>query len=397
MTKTGTLFLPRGFQFSSASAGIKPSQKPDLGLIVAAVETRGAALFTTNRVVAAPVELGRRTIEKTRGRIRAVLVNSGNANCATGRRGMTAASTLTRQTARLLKIMPEEVFPSSTGVIGVPLPVEKISATLPLLVDRRQASVDSLRDFAAAILTTDTRSKLASVQLRKGQASITGIAKGSGMIHPQLATMLVYLLTDVFASAGELRAALAPACQESFNLISVDGDTSTNDTVLLLASGASGIHLKAIAREFERGLTEVCQSLAKQIVADGEGVGRVVRLAIEQASSRDEALRLGRAIARSLLVKTAWAGADPNWGRILAAIGMSGVALDPARVTILIGDQAVCRSGVAVEFNPQAAHQELAKSEAQVTVRLGRGRERIEFLTTDLTTEYVRINADYRT
>jgi glutamate N-acetyltransferase/amino-acid N-acetyltransferase len=397
MTKTGALFLPRGFEFSAASAGIKPSRKPDLGLIVGPAESRAAALFTTNRVVAAPVELGRWAIEKSRGRVRAVLVNSGNANCATGRQGLADARAIVRRTARLLKLNPEEVFPSSTGVIGVPLPVSKLTGKLPMLARCRQASLEGLRSFAEAILTTDTRAKLASIPLRSAQAAITGVAKGSGMVHPQLATMLVYVLTDVVASAGELRVALGRACQESFNLISIDGDTSTNDTVLLLASGASGIRLPGIAQEFERGLREVCRSLAEQIVADGEGVGRVVRLRIERAKSRDEALSIAHAISRSLLVKTAWAGADPNWGRILAAIGASGVALDPAAVTILIGKQAVCRAGEAVEFDAAAAHQELAKAESQVTVRLGRGREGIEFLTADLTPEYVRINADYTT
>jgi glutamate N-acetyltransferase/amino-acid N-acetyltransferase len=233
--------------------------------------------------------------------------------------------------------------------------------------------------------------------LESGKAAITGIAKGSGMIHPQLATMLVYLMTDVIATPGELRSLLRPAVHDSFNVISVDGDTSTNDTVLLLASGASGILLRKVRKEFESALLTVCRSLAEQIVADGEGVQHIIRLKIEQARSRQEALQVARTIAHSLLVKTAWAGADPNWGRILAAIGRSGVPVDPARVSISIGSQIVCRAAIACDFDASLAHRELSQPECGVTVRLGRGKASLEFLTADLTQEYVRINADYST
>jgi glutamate N-acetyltransferase/amino-acid N-acetyltransferase len=397
MSESGPLFLPKGFKFSAATTGIKASGKPDLALILAARTTSAAALFTKNLVVAAPVEVGREALRRGRSRIRAVVVNSGNANCATGPAGIRACKSVCSETARLLNVKPSEVFPCSTGIIGVPLPAEKINAHLARLIADADSSPDHLRAFADAILTTDTRPKLASVPLCSGRASITGIAKGSGMIHPQLATMLVYLLTDVSATPAELKLTLRKACAESFNTISVDGDTSTNDTALLLASGESRISLGNIRREFERGLLDVCRSLAEQIVADGEGVQHVIRLRIEQARTRAEALQIARAIANSFLVKTACAGADPNWGRILAAAGRSGINLDPRKITILIGDQTVCLKGAACKFDERRAHEELAKPECRVSVGVGQGKAEIDFLTCDLTQEYVRINADYST
>jgi glutamate N-acetyltransferase/amino-acid N-acetyltransferase len=217
--------------------------------------------------------------------------------------------------ARALDLKATEVFPSSTGIIGVPLPVDKITSHLRSLILKAGSSLEHLQKFSEAILTTDSKPKLASVPLRSGRGAITGVAKGAGMIHPQLATMLVYLMTDVAAKPAELKTALRKACGESFNAISIDGDTSTNDTVLLLASGASGIRYQSVRKEFDRALQEVCRSLAGQIVADGEGVEHVVRLRIEQARNRTEALQIARAVSHSLLVKTAWAGAEfsPRW------------------------------------------------------------------------------------
>lgn len=397
MISSGPIFLPKGFKFSALAAGIKASGKPDLALIISEPRANAAALFTKNLVAAAPVNVGRASLLKSKGRIRAVIVNSGNANCATGKTGVRDCKQVCAESARALNIRAAEVFPSSTGIIGVRLPVEKITSQLFPLVSAAGASVDHLRKFSEAILTTDSKPKLASVPLRSGRGCITGVAKGAGMIHPQMATMLVYLLTDVAASSSALKITLRKSCDESFNTISVDGDTSTNDTVLLLASGASGIRYDSVSKEFDRALLEVCRSLAEQIVADGEGVQHVVRLRIEQASSRPEALQIARAIAHSLLVKTAWAGADPNWGRILAAVGRSGVPVNPGRLSILIGSQIVCRNGAACVFDEKSAHEELAKGECKVGVRLGRGKVAVDFLTGDLTSEYVRINADYST
>ena len=397
MNSSGPIFLPKGFEFSALAAGIKASGKPDLALIVAGARTTAAAMFTKNLVVAAPVEVGRASLKTSRGRVRAVIVNSGNANCATGSAGVRVCKQVCAQTAKLLAASPSQVFPSSTGIIGVPLPVEKLQSRVGELAASAQASMENLHAFAHAILTTDTREKIASASLQSGRASITGVAKGSGMIHPNLATMLVYILTDVAGTPGELGRALKSACDDSFNVISVDGDTSTNDTVLLLASGESRVVLKTVRREFEAGLLEVCRSLAKQIAADGEGVQHLIHLKIEDARNRSEALQVARAIAHSLLVKTAWAGADPNWGRILAAAGRSGVALDPAKIAIAIGSQIVCKGSAGCEFDQMQAHRELSQPECSVTVKLGRGKASIDFLTTDLTQEYVRINADYST
>ena len=393
------ILLPGGFYFSAVAAGIKASGRPDLALAEATPGATAAALFTRNRVVAAPLNVGRASLKSTGGRVRALVVNSGNANCATGAGGRIACEKICSHVGKLLGANAREVFPSSTGIIGVPLSAEKIIAKLPELVAARSASRRGVLAFARAIMTTDTRPKLASMRFSAGSRAVTllGIAKGSGMIHPQLATMLVYIFTDVEASSGELRNQLQAACEETLNCMSVDGDTSTNDTVLLLASGKSSFRLRDVRARFSKALVTVCQSLAEQIVTDGEGVQHVIRLVIEQSRNREEALRVARAIAHSALVKTAWAGADPNWGRILAAIGSSGVAINPAQVEIRIGGQSVCRNGQACSFDERRAHRELASPSCEIRVRLGRGREALRFLTTDLSAEYVRINADYST
>lgn len=393
--------LPLGFSFSAVAAGIKVSGRPDLALVESATGAAAAALFTKNRVVAAPVQVGRASLLLTGGRVRAVIVNSGNANCATGRAGIQDCERVCREAGNLFGVPAAEVFPSSTGIIGVRLPSEKIRVKLPDLMAARSASQRGVLAFAHAIMTTDTRPKIASVRFQAASQEVTvlGIAKGAGMIHPQLATMLVYLFTDVDASPRELHPVLREACDDSLNCMSIDGDTSTNDTVLLLASGASGARVKDVRtrNKFSAALTAVCQSLAEQIVSDGEGVQHVIRLFVEQATSREEALLVARTIAHSLLVKTAWAGADPNWGRILAAVGRCGVPIDPSQVQIVIGSQKVCRNGVACAFNQQQAHRTLAQPVCDIRVQLRRGQHSVRFLTTDLTAEYVRINADYST
>jgi glutamate N-acetyltransferase/amino-acid N-acetyltransferase len=395
------ILLPGGFSFSAVAAGIKVSGRPDLALVEAIAGTSAAALFTTNRVVAAPVVVGRAALHASAGQVRVVIVNSGNANCATGRAGIRACEGVCREAGKLFAVRAAEVFPSSTGIIGVPFPAQKIYAKLPELIGARSASESGVNAFARAIMTTDTREKIAAARIRIDGKEVTvlGIAKGAGMIHPQLATMLVYLFTDVEATARELRSFLRAACDDSLNCLSIDGDTSTNDTVLLLASGASGARLKdaAARKKFSSALAAACQSLAEQIISDGEGVQHVIRLFVEQARSREEALQVARTIAHSMLVKTAWAGADPNWGRILAALGRSGATLDPSRVQIFIGKQKVCRNGVSSPFDERQAHNDLAQPECDIRVLLGRGKAAVRFLTTDLTAEYVRINADYST
>lgn len=406
-----TILLPRGFSFSALATGIKDSGRPDLALVEIAGGVAAAALFTSNRVVAAPVEVGRAALAATGGRLRAVIVNSGNANCATGRAGILACERVCREVAKILGVPAAEVFPSSTGIIGVRFPDDRVRANLPALIESRSANMRGARDFAHAIMTTDTRPKIASARfsLRSGarsrvrgpsnEVTLLGIAKGAGMIHPQLATMLVYIFTDLAASARELRALLRDACDTSLNCISIDGDTSTNDTALLLASGESGVRVAdpRVRKNFSAALNSLCLSLAEQIVSDGEGVQHVIRLHVTGARNREEASTVARTIAHSALVKTAWAGADPNWGRILAAVGRCGVEIDPGRVNIFIAGQKVCSGGVACSFDQRRAHRALARPECDVRVELGRGRASISFLTTDLTAEYVRINADYST
>ena len=397
---TAELHIPRGFVFAAGLAGIKASGKPDLAYAEAPDGSTAAAMFTTNRVVAAPVEIGRAHLRSAQGRVRAVLVNSGNANCATGPRGLSACEEICARAANILDVSAREIFPSSTGVIGVPLPAEKILTVLPQLIASKCASPEAALGFSRAIMTTDTRPKLSSAAFRTGSATVNifGVAKGSGMIHPRMATMLVYLFTDAAASPAELRRALKPAVNDSLNCISVDGDTSTNDTVLLMASGASGCRLSGAAgKQFQKHLHEVCDSLAQQIVSDGEGVKHVVCLRIEQARSREEAVRVARAIANSPLVKTAWAGSDPNWGRILSSVGSSGVPVNPTTINIFFGDQCVCRKGVANPFDARAAHAYLSQPSFDIRVQLGRGSGSAKFLTCDLTAEYVSINADYTT
>ena len=396
-----TLAVPEGFRFSACTAGIKASGRPDLALIEVPHGASAAAVFTRNRVVAAPIEVARKHLTKAAQRVRAVIINAGNANCATGKAGLAAAETVCRAAGSCLEVAPEFIFPSSTGIIGVPLPAEKIVAAMRTLIDSRSSGEEAVHSFAAAIMTTDTRPKLASVRFKSGSAwvNVLGVAKGSGMIHPNMATMLVYIVTDVEATPAELGRSLRAAVDLSFNAISVDGDTSTNDTVLLLASGSSGrrIGQPGVRKAFDGALQQVCNSLAEQIVRDGEGAQHLVRLQIEQARSVEEARTVARSIANSPLVKTAWAGCDPNWGRILSSVGKSGVEIDPAKVNIYIGTQQVCRKGMAEPFDEGKAHSYLMLPEYEIRVQLGRGKAKLEFLTCDLTAEYVHINADYST
>jgi glutamate N-acetyltransferase/amino-acid N-acetyltransferase len=393
--------VPSGFLFSAVAAGIKASGRPDLACVRIPAGASTAAVFTTNRVVAAPLEVDRKHLKRGRGHVSFLIVNAGNANCATGAVGRRDCEHVCREAARLLKVRAESVFPSSTGVIGARLPAEKIVRALPELIAANAAGEQAAEGFARAIMTTDTRPKIVSRRIRAGSGSfaLLGIAKGAGMIHPNVATMLVYLFTDVEATSRELQGLLRPACDDSFNCISVDGDTSTNDTVLLLASGASDVSLRGpgVRKKFSRALSEVCKEIALQIISDGEGVKHVIHLRIEQARDREEAMQIARTIAHSPLVKTACAGADPNWGRILAAAGRSGVALDPGRINIFFGKAQVCRGGVAMPFDEREVHAYLTQLQYNVRVQLGRGRMSLEFLTCDLTTDYVHINADYTT
>lgn len=393
------LALPRGFQFAAAAAGIKTPGRLDVGLAEALAGGTAAAVFTRNRVVATPVDVARRHLARSRGRVRAVLVNSGNANCATGTFGLQTCYEACADLAARLGCHRFAVVPASTGVIGVPLPRQRLLAALPELVRTRASSHASVIRFARTILTTDTHPKLATASLRVGRhrVRLLGIAKGAGMIQPRLATMLVFLFTDVRANAAALKRCLRTAARESFEHLSVDGDTSTNDTVLLLASGASGARLAGrTVRAFQGALTRVCQALARQIAADGEGAQKLITLRVEGARSDAVAERVARAVANSPLVKTALAGADPNWGRVLAAVGASGERIEPSRVQIWLGRQRVCWNGQARPFNERAAHRYLQGHSIEVRIHLGNGLGAVTFWTCDLTADYVRLNASYR-
>lgn len=400
--------LPRGFRFAAVKAGIKESGKPDLAVAVVRRIASAAAMFTANRVQAAPITIGRRHLERSSALLRAIVVNAGNANCATGKQGLRGAEQVCAAAAKTFGCEPHEVLPSSTGIIGVPFPGEKIVAAMPEAQRSLAETPEAFSAFAQAILTTDTRAKIAhtTMEVNGKQVRLAGVCKGAGMIGPQVvsataplhATMLVYLFTDAAVHPVALERYLRAASEVSFNRISIDGDTSTNDTVLLLASGESGVDIWADDPDFERALHSLCISLAKQIVADGEGVQHVVELQIEGAASNADAVRVARAIANSPLVKTAWAGCDPNWGRLMAAAGYSGADIDPERMAIWFGDLAICvNGGRAPQYDERAAHEYLGQKEYSIRISLGSGDGSCRFWTSDLTAEYVRINADYST
>jgi glutamate N-acetyltransferase/amino-acid N-acetyltransferase len=355
------------------------------------------------------VTVGRRHLQTTGGRVGAVLVNAGNANCATGQAGLDGCVQTCVAAAEAFHCIFDEVLPSSTGIIGVPFPAGKVIAALPAIQAVLGDTPAHAELFATAIMTTDTKMKVARavVDVDGVKVTIFGAAKGAGMIHPQLgapvgpphATMLVYLFTDLAAESEDLRGLLEPAVEHSFNRISIDGDTSTNDTVLLLASGASGVKFDERVREtFANGLKLVCGSLAHQIVDDGEGVGHVVTLHVTGARTEAEAKQVAKSIAHSPLCKTAWSSADPNWGRLIAAAGYSGVPFDPSLVTITIGSLPVFEmGGRAAAFDEAAAHAVMRQREYTIALDMGQGKAECRFLTCDLTEEYVRINADYST
>jgi glutamate N-acetyltransferase/amino-acid N-acetyltransferase len=328
-----------------------------------------------------------------------VVVNSGNANCATGDPGMLAAENTCHALAKELGFDATEILPSSTGIIGVPLPVEKIIAKLPSLVPALSDSKDAAHAFARAIMTTDTRPKVASAtfEVAGKSCSILGFAKGAGMIHPNMATMLTYMFTDIAATAAELDAYFRPAVARSFNAISVDGDTSTNDTALIMANGVSGVTLAEAGSEFAAALAQVCEALAYKIVSDGEGVKHVIKLTVRGAENDYAAHRIADVISTSMLVKTAWAGADPNWGRMVAAAGRSGETIDIAAIAVTIQNTPVCRNGGSVPFDKVDLHRRMQEFDVAIEIVVGSGSGSCTVLTCDLTDEYVHINADYST
>jgi glutamate N-acetyltransferase/amino-acid N-acetyltransferase len=378
--------------------------KLDLAILVSETPASAAAVFTTNRVKAAPVIASQLNLRKSKRRMRGVIVNSGNANCCTGSEGLGAAAATTLKVARELgRLDPSQILVCSTGVIGVPLRWQKIVNAVPQLVRARKSSAGAFELFARAIMTTDTHPKWASAKCRVSgkEVRIAGCTKGAGMIHPNMATMLAFIATDAAISPAMLARALRSTVATTFNAITVDGDTSTNDTVTLLANGESGA--LAITREnedwkkFRAALESVCKSLALQIVADGEGAQRVIEVEVRGAPSDRAAKQIALTIANSPLVKTALAGADPNWGRILAAAGRAGVAFDFERADITLAGLKVCRRGRENPFDERIAHHKMLAKHVPIVVDLRSGRGHARVWTCDFTSEYIHINASYRT
>src|SRR5580704_17225327 len=395
--------VPRGFAYSSMACGLKKSGL-DLGLMVSETPATAAAVFTTNRVKAAPVITSQLHLKKSRTEMRGVIVNSGNANCCTGSEGFTAATATTLKVAKELgKLRPTQILVCSTGVIGVPLRWQKIVNAVPKLVRARGNNARAFTEFTRAIMTTDSRPKSAWAKFRVGgkEVRILGCTKGAGMIQPKMATMLAFLATDASVSPALLARALRSVVNGTFNAITVDGDTSTNDTVTLLANGESGA--RKITREdgayknFCGALEEVCKSLALQIVADGEGAQRVIEIEVRGAPSDAAAVQIARTIANSPLVKTAFAGADPNWGRILAAAGRAGVRFDFERVDIRLAGILVCRRGGEHPFSERVANKKMLAKYVPILVEMHSGKGAARVWTCDFTREYVDINASYRT
>lgn len=389
----------QGFEFAGVASGIKKSNKKDLALILSRRPATAAALFTTNRIKSPAILVGMRKI--SHGRIQAVVVNSGNANACTGRKGLADAETMCREAARRLGIPEALVIPSSTGVIGVPLPMEKLVRGI-----HRAASSMSSRDIVAAaeaIMTTDRVVKITGVRCRLGGKGITvaGIAKGAGMVAPYMATMLCYVMTDAAVARPVLQRIVRRAADASFHAITIDGDRSTNDTVLCLANGMAGnpsvLPGSSGEAALARAMTRVMKDLALKLVEDGEGATKLVEVRVDGARHSKDAKTIAFKVANSMLVKTAFFGEDPNIGRILVAVGCAGVAIDPDRIDVAFDRVKVVRRGVAIGVGEREAARVMKQRSFRVRIGLGQGRESASVWTSDLSHEYVHINADYRT
>jgi glutamate N-acetyltransferase/amino-acid N-acetyltransferase len=397
------LLSPKGFQAAGVKAGIKASGKPDVGLLLCDAMASAAAVFTANKVVAAPVVVGREHVAA--GKLRGVVVNAGNANACTGKRGEKDARTMCDLTAQAIGCDAKSILPSSTGIIGHMLPMEKVSAGITAAANALGNSAEHSLAFMDAILTTDLKRKNAelSVKIGKEKVVIAGVCKGSGMIGPRLsppqATMLAYLTTDVIAPAPLLRKLMWNACDSSFNAVTVDDHASTNDTACLLASGFSGVKLDTAAakEKFAKALDELCQSLAYQIAADGEGATKVVKIVVTAATNPASAKAIARTVANSPLVKCAMHGNDPNWGRIVSAAGYAGVPFDPNRTTLKLQGVTVFRSGQPVPFDAEKTNELLKGPEVVAELICGIGKASATVWTCDLSKDYVTINADYHT
>ncbi|MBI5125761.1 MAG: bifunctional glutamate N-acetyltransferase/amino-acid acetyltransferase ArgJ [Planctomycetes bacterium] len=403
---SGGVVAPAGFLAGACACGIKQGGC-DLALLLSDRPARAAALFTTNQIVAAPVRLSRETVK--RGPIRAVVVNSGNANACTGAQGLLNAMAMAEATARELGLSPSEVLVASTGIIGQPLPMEKVLAGIREAGKQIGRDAEHGRSFTRAIMTTDTSPKELALKIDTGDRTITlgGAAKGAGMIAPNMATMLAFITTDATLTKGQAKACLQRAVNRSFNQITIDGHMSTNDTVILMANGASGgpcLRGRDLTA-FQEALGHLCQVLARAIVKDGEGATKFVRVVVKGAKKEKEAGVIARAIANSPLVKTAINGEDPNWGRIISAAGAAGITLDEKRLRLYIGESLIFEGGTSVVGaycnTPPHPIQELKNimqgKELDLRLELGLGRAEAEVWTCDLSEKYVTINARYHT
>lgn len=394
---SGGVTIPRGFFAAGISCGLKKKKIPDLALVYSGTPAVAAGVFTTNRVKAAPVLVSQEHLRADFAR--AVVINSGNANACLGEQGLKDAALVASRTAEILRIAPQEVLLGSTGVIGAPLPVGRILNGLPALVKGLDPSGG--RAAAEAVMTTDTFPKEwgAGLELDGGEVRVGGMAKGSGMIEPNMATMLAVLTTDARVEKALLQRALQEVTAVTFNRITVDGDTSTNDTVYLLANGAADappVTGGSAYDDFLSALHEVCLRLAQMIVKDGEGATKFITVRVKRAATEKEAEIAARAAANSNLVKTAFFGEDANWGRILAAVGYSGIDFSPDTTEISLGGLVVFRNGKGLDFDEEQAGRILKKQELEVEISLNRGKAEAVVWTCDLSYEYVKINASYR-
>ena len=390
--------VPPGFFFAVVEAAVKKPGRKDMALIYSEKEAVMAGMFTTSKVKAAPVRLDAKLIKAGKGR--AIIVNSGNANACTGAQGMKDAAEMCRLVADSKGIRPDRVYVCSTGVIGTPMPMERIKPAIPGLVESIGGM--SFYDVASAIMTTDTFPKIASRQIPVDGRTVTisGICKGAGMIRPNMATMLAFILTDAGIEKQALDAALRKAVSRSFNRITVDGDMSTNDTVLMMANGAAGnrnIRLKTKDyQSFAGALAELTYELSEMIVRDGEGATKLVEVEVRNAKSDKEAEKGAFAIANSLLVKTAIYGNDANWGRLLAALGYSGIDMKEEKTDVYLNGLLVAKKGLATGIDKEA-NETMKGSRLNILIDMNMGRGNAKVLTCDLTGDYVKINAEYRT
>jgi glutamate N-acetyltransferase/amino-acid N-acetyltransferase len=387
---------PKGFKFSVAQAGIKYSGRNDMALIYSKTEASAAATFTTNKVKAAHVWLGMKKIRP--GKARAVIVNSGNANACTGWPGMRDADEMARLVGEGLDVPEKYVYPCSTGVIGVRLPMQKMKPAIKEMAEGLGSA--TLKDAACAIMTTDTFPKYASMKVKVGsrEGVIAGVAKGAGMIAPNMATMLAFIMTDIAVEHAALKSALGDVVERSFNRITIDGDRSTNDTALIMANGALGNSPVTTSssryKTFAKALNELTYELSKMIATDGEGATKLIEIEVKGARSEAEAKQGALKVANSMLVKTALYGADPNWGRIMAALGSSGIEIKEEKTDVSLGGVPVVLRGVSTGAEREA-RRKLKKKEVKITVDLHLGSGRATVLTCDLTEGYIKENAEY--